>query len=596
MPANAASWRDGRLPPALMLTVRYDRLGAAARRPRARPRLRLRPPRVRGRPARGAVVAFDYADAELRRCATPSARWSTPARSTPGGCAGTVQGDATRLPFADGDVRPGHRVRGPRAHPRRRRRAAPSCAGCCDRAARSPSPSRPGCPSGSAGRCRTSTTRRSWPAATSASTASRAARKLAGAGLRRPALPPRPRPALAVLVAALRRRARPTTTTALVRRYRQLPRVGHRRAPPRHPLGRPPAEPGARQEPRRLPKADGRPMPVPDLPACCHPTRGRGARHRRPIAGPAAAERDDPVVPGGHCDPWNHVETAMALDVAGLHAEAAAAYELAAPTSSAPTARGTTTTSPIGVEDAKLDTNVCAYVATGVWHHWLCTGDRGLRRASCGRSWSGRSTGCSTCRRRGARSSGPARSTAAVGVRAADRFVVDRPLARCAVRLAELVGERPSRLGAVATSTSAEVIRTRPRPSPHKHRWAMDWYYPVLTGVLHRRRRAGCASRPGGRPSSCRPGRALRSDEPWVTAAETAECAIAHRPPATSATAVDLLRWTGGHREPDGAYWPASCTPQQPFPDGERTAYTAAAVILAADALSGPRHRAAACS
>ncbi len=27
------------------------------------------------------------------------------------------------------------------------------------------------------------------------------------------------------------------------------------------------------------------------------------------------------------------------------------------------------------VEDAKLDTNVCAYVATGVWHHWLTTND-----------------------------------------------------------------------------------------------------------------------------------------------------------------------------------------------------------------------------
>ena len=25
---------------------------------------------------------------------------------------------------------------------------------------------------------------------------------------------------------------------------------------------------------------------------------------------------------GGHCDPWNHVETAMALDVMGLHDDA----------------------------------------------------------------------------------------------------------------------------------------------------------------------------------------------------------------------------------------------------------------------------------
>lgn len=29
-----------------------------------------------------------------------------------------------------------------------------------------------------------------------------------------------------------------------------------------------------------------------------------------------------PWFPGGHCDPWNHVETAMALDVAGLHGPA----------------------------------------------------------------------------------------------------------------------------------------------------------------------------------------------------------------------------------------------------------------------------------
>ena len=33
-----------------------------------------------------------------------------------------------------------------------------------------------------------------------------------------------------------------------------------------------------------------------------------------------------PWFPGGHSDPWNHVESAMALDVAGFHAEAERAY------------------------------------------------------------------------------------------------------------------------------------------------------------------------------------------------------------------------------------------------------------------------------
>ena len=34
-----------------------------------------------------------------------------------------------------------------------------------------------------------------------------------------------------------------------------------------------------------------------------------------------------PWFEGGHCDPWNHVETAIALDIAGMHAAAERAYE-----------------------------------------------------------------------------------------------------------------------------------------------------------------------------------------------------------------------------------------------------------------------------
>ena len=67
-------------------------------------------------------------------------------------------------------LRPHHRRRGARAHPRRRRPPSPSWPGCSGPAARSPSPCRRGCPSGSAGRCPTSTTPRSSRAATSAST------------------------------------------------------------------------------------------------------------------------------------------------------------------------------------------------------------------------------------------------------------------------------------------------------------------------------------------------------------------------------------------------------------------------------------------
>src|SRR5262249_43471700 len=52
--------------------------------------------------------------------------------------------------------------------------------------------------------------------------------------------------------------------------------------------------------------------------------------------------------------------------------------------------------------------------------------------------------------------------------------------------------------------------------------------------------------------------------------------------------AMDLLASTRNHRHDDGSYWTGIVYPERVhFPDAERTAYTAAAVILAADAISG---------
>lgn len=78
---------------------------------------------------------------------------------------------------------------------------------------------------------------------------------------------------------------------------------------------------------------------------------------------------------GGHCDPWNHVETAMALDVMGLHDEARHAYEWLMHTQRADGAWHNYYECDGSVKDAKLDSNVCAYVGAGVWHHWQCADD-----------------------------------------------------------------------------------------------------------------------------------------------------------------------------------------------------------------------------
>ena len=116
----------------------------------------------------------------------------------------------------------------------------------------------------------------------------------------------------------------------------------------------------------------------------------------------------------------------------------------------------------------------------------------------------------------------------------------------------------------------------------------MDWYYPVLTGCLTGE--AAKARLADGWELFAMDGKGIRcvSDEPWVTASETAECSIAHAVLGDLSTATDLLAWTRPHRNADGSYTTGIVHPSlESFPPEETSAYTAAAVILAADAITG---------
>ena len=78
------------------------------------------------------------------------------------------------------------------------------------------------------------------------------------------------------------------------------------------------------------------------------------------------------------------------------------------------------------------------------------------------------------------------------------------------------------------------------------------------------------------------------SDRPWVTAAETAECVMALDAVGRHQQASALLGWTRHLRADDGSYWTGCVHPQcVRFPGGERSTYTAAAVLLADHALHG---------
>jgi hypothetical protein len=116
----------------------------------------------------------------------------------------------------------------------------------------------------------------------------------------------------------------------------------------------------------------------------------------------------------------------------------------------------------------------------------------------------------------------------------------------------------------------------------------MDWYYPVLAGVAAgeegraRLRRGWATFVMEGLGTRC------VSDHPWITAAETCECALAHVSVGEFERAEQLFLWVQHLRDGDGRYFTGMVHPQQDlFPAGERATYSAAAVVLAADALYG---------
>jgi hypothetical protein len=120
-----------------------------------------------------------------------------------------------------------------------------------------------------------------------------------------------------------------------------------------------------------------------------------------------------------------------------------------------------------------------------------------------------------------------------------------------------------------------------------KVEFAMDWYYPMLCGALEGE--AGRQRIAEGWSTFVMEGLGVRcvSTGDWVTAAETAECVLTLDALGMDGHARELFAAGQGLRLPDGSYWTGMVYPEkETFPYNERTTYTFAAMVLAADALS----------
>jgi hypothetical protein len=292
-----------------------------------------------------------------------------------------------------------------------------------------------------------------------------------------------------------------------------------------------------------------------------------------------------PWFPGGHADPWDHIETAMALDVGGLHDQAAAAYRWLARTQRV---NGSWASSYQHGYELKLmpEANHAAYVAVGTWHHWRATNDdaflaemwpvvtRALDFALTLQSAGGEIWWAPG-------DDGKADELALLTANAS----IHQGL-RAGLAIADRVDE-PQPDWELAVGLLRHALTRHPEAFADKDRYSMDWYYPVLGGAV--RGGAGLARVEQRWAEFVVPDLGVRcvADRPWVTGAETCELALALDTLGEHDRAVEMVAAMQHLREPDGSYWTGYVFEDDARWPVERSTWTAAAVVLAVDALAG---------
>jgi hypothetical protein len=287
---------------------------------------------------------------------------------------------------------------------------------------------------------------------------------------------------------------------------------------------------------------------------------------------------------GDKTDPWDHVESAMGLSIGGRYAPARKAFEwlkrqqlddgswFAAYTSGR-------------VTDRTRETNHAAYVAVGLYHYHLITGDLefvremwpmvnaaidfaiGLQATSGEIYWA-------------VNPEGQADPMALLTGCSSIAFSL-----KCALALCRLMGEQRPRW-----SKALMRLQTCIEHKPHhfnmtKSRFSMDWFYPILSGTITGQAAKDRVDKYWKKFVIQNTGVRCVSDQPWVTIAESSELVLALTAMGNSLPARIVFNWINDYTFDDGTYWCGFTFPDMVIWPQEKITWTNAVVLMAADAL-----------
>ena len=306
----------------------------------------------------------------------------------------------------------------------------------------------------------------------------------------------------------------------------------------------------------------------------------------------ADVQQHDGAIPwfkDGYLDPWDHVESAMGLTIGGRYDEAKQAYYWLK-NNQLPNGSWLAAYKDNKVEDGtRAESNFVAYIATGVWHYYLVTNEQEFLETM----WPVVESAIEfVLRLQGDHGQIYWAEDTTLGIREDSLITGCSSIYKsieCALNIATKLEQKVSHW-ALARTKLANALLTHPdcfdRTWDSKSRFAMDWFYPVLTGVIKgQRARQHLLSRwdefvVGELGSRC------VNDEPWVTVAESCELVMALLAAGEYQKAIQLFSWLHQFRDDDGSYWTGYVYKDKALWPIEKPTWTAGAVMLAADALS----------
>ena len=287
-------------------------------------------------------------------------------------------------------------------------------------------------------------------------------------------------------------------------------------------------------------------------------------------------------------DPWDHIEAAMGLSVAGKKEEAESAFLWLKENqlSDGSWYSEYLMSSPV---TKRRETNFTAYIATGLWHYYLIFEDKNFLKLMLPTITKSVNFVTSMQTEQGD----------IYWASEEDKEILDDSLItgsssiykslECASAIFNLLDESSLQADISKKNLKDSILNNPERYDRNwesKSRYSMDWYYPILCGIYDDKKSIKDIETKWSKFIVDDMGCKCVEEEPWVTVAESSELVLALVKIGLREEALKIFNSLHQWRDTqDGLYWTGYVYKDKKFWPVEKPTWTAGAVLLAADAL-----------